>query len=721
MCLTYTRTAAANMRAAVFRRLATLATAREADLPGLLAGLGIAPVNERHIKNGRRLFAEALETPGGLRIQTIHAFCESVLRRFPLEANIAGHFELLQGAAETALLAQARRDVLDDVTSTDTQLAAAFEHVFVQVGEAGFDGLVAGILANRLALQSLIPVAAGPAGDFGPLYAAFGFDPAETEAAIAATIWPAGTVDGAVLRAMHAAAHAANTGVQAKGSTAGALDALSIADPGERADALMEAWLTDKGQPYAKIAVKDVVAQMAAFGEHYLSAAEHMALVRERLNTFRLAHRTRHAMVLARALIARIDALKQARGLLDFADLIDATVRLLSRRDVGAWVRYKLDTGIDHVLLDEAQDTGPQQWAVLRQLTEEIFDNSASANRRRTLFVVGDPKQSIYSFQGARPESFEEERRHYDKKARASGLELHHETFNASFRSGPDVLSATDAVFAMPQMMPGVAAEERGTAHMSLRQSAPGRVDVWPLIPKLSVPAEDDWTAVVQSETAPEVVLARQIATTVQDWIDTGFARAGDVLVLVRQRGPFVHALARELKERAIPAAGADRLNLLSHIAVQDLLALAAVVLQPADDLALAAFLKSPVFGFGDEDLLALSPGRKADETLLAALAASGEAYHRAAAARIHGWRAIADTVAVHDFFALILGRDGVRRDLVARLGHEAEDVLDEFLRAAADSERSGTASLDGFLAAMRDTRPTSSAKWIRRATRCAS
>jgi ATP-dependent helicase/nuclease subunit A len=371
---------------------------------------------------------------------------------------------------------------------------------------------------------------------------------------------------------------------------------------------------------------------------------------------------------------------------------------------MSAWVRYKLDAGIDHVLLDEAQDTSPAQWAVLRPLADELFE--ASGNRRRTLFVVGDPKQSIYSFQGARPESFDDQRRFYAAKAKNAGMLVHEVAFNASFRTGPTVLAGVDAVFEQEHVRTGLTRDNRGTVHESLRKTAPGRIDVWPSIQKQKADEPEDWISPAETGTAPEVELAGRIARTITDWCRSGFAKPGEILVLVRKRSGFVNALSRALKQSGIAVAGADRLNLADHIAVQDLLAIARIAQQPADDLSLAALMKSPLFDLNDDHLLSVAPKRAKGESLLDALAASGDAALSQVAATVHLWRNRADTVPVYEFYASILGAGGARRAFVQRFGEEVDDVLDEFLRATEDSERAGTRGLDAFVERMTATPP---------------
>src|SRR5690606_23350558 len=319
------------------------------------------------------------------------------------------------------------------------------------------------------------------------------------------------------------------------------------------------------------------------------------------------------------ALIAQYENLKRARGFLDFNDLIQRTVALLSRADVGPWVQYKLDRGIDHILIDEAQDTSPAQWDIVRKLAEEFFaGHGARDGVQRTIFAVGDEKQSIYSFQGAEPAAFSETGFAFEQVVPRNGGRFERIKLERSFRSTEDVLQAVDIVFGRPEVARGVTYYPEPVKHKAIRENAPGYVEVWSPLSPITVEEPDDWTQAVDHASAPAVRLAEVIADRIKRWLDTGDVlegkqrkiRAGDIMVLVRKRDRFVHALSRALKNRKIAVSGADRLRLTSHIAIKDLVALGRFLVQPHDDLSLAAVLKSPIFKLDETALFELAYGR---------------------------------------------------------------------------------------------------------------
>ena len=719
LCLTYTKAAAANMANRVFGTLAGWATLPDEGLAARIAEIEGGPADADTLRRARRLFAEALETPGGLKIQTIHAFCEAVLHQFPLEANIAGHFEMLDGDMEAALVAEARRELISGAASGhDETLADAFAEVLSLGNENGLDGLLSAIIGRREEIASFVAEIGGHDRSFSALFAEYGFTGAETVASIADAIWPDPYFNEALAAAI--GDRAARAGKKMAGEFAdGLAAACGQAEPRARLDALFPLFLKKEtggaveAKSATRIMAQGVAPHFPGFEEQFGRFADVLREACDRAALFEMLVATRAALVLADRLTAIYGRLKAARGLLDFNDLILRTASLLARHDAGAWVQYKLDRGIDHILLDEAQDTSPPQWAVIRALAEEFFaGRGAGEGRERTIFAVGDEKQSIYSFQGADPDAFDASRHDFERRAGDAHKRFEFVKLFQSFRSVADVLAAVDLVFAPQDVRSGVS-HDVDFRHEALRVAQPGEVELWPLVAPQAVEAPDDWTQAVDHAAAPAVVLAEAIGDTLKGWFAGGHrldgtgqpVGPGDVLVLVRKRDAFMHALSRALKNRDIPVAGADRLSLSGHIAVRDLMALGRVLLQPEDDLSLAALLKSPLFRLDEDALMALAAGRDAATSLIASLRAASatDATLAAIVDRLDRWASEAAGLAPFDFYARVLGRDGGRRQLIARLGNEASDVLDEFLSFCLATEQLGLGGLEALIALLEE------------------
>lgn len=718
LCLTYTRAAAAEMKGRVFDRLGAWVALDDAGLAAELEAIQGRRPDAAHLAFARTLFARALETPGGLKIQTIHAFCEALLHRFPLEANIAGHFELLDGEAQALLIAQARRGLLASaVQRGEGGAGEAVMRLLMVTGESGMERLLDEIVARRLEIARVLD-RFSPAADRRAAYrAAFGFGPDEGEADIAAAVWPLPGLTPQVLRTLAETLPEAGAkdlrrivlAALAAGSQAG--------DPMAMLDGLEECFLTSEGRPRktGKLFTAKAVAAMADIEERFGQACGHFLAQRDRLHLLREIESTIDVLAIADALIGRYETLKRERGFLDFEDLIDRTARLMMRTGASLWVRYKLDQGIDHILVDEAQDTSPAQWDVIRALADEFFAGDTAREEARTVFAVGDEKQSIYSFQGADPEGFADTRDHFARLTNEARRRFASVELQVSFRSTQAVLDAVDRVFAVERNRAGLTREGLPTRHVSLRAGAPGRVEVWDRVARPKTEREEDWTAPVDAVEEPALIVATRIAETIGGWLDTGETieatgapiTAGDILVLVRSRDSFVGALSRALKDRGVPVAGADRLRLTDHIAILDLIALGRVMLNSGDDLSLASLLKSPLFGMGEETLFALAHGRDG-ATLWSRLLAAGEndPKLRTIGAQLRRWSQMAPGLPVHEFYAHVLSACGGRARLVGRLGPETADVLDEFLALTLAAERTGPPALETFLNALEHQSP---------------
>ena len=425
--------------------------------------------------------------------------------------------------------------------------------------------------------------------------------------------------------------------------------------------------------------------------------------------------RTEALLHIATAAAANYRREKQERGLLDYDDLIDRTLAMLDKVSAG-WVHYKLDRGVDHVLIDEAQDTSPRQWDIVAHIISE-FTSGAGARDGvvRTVFAVGDEKQSIFSFQGAAPREFDLRRRALKKKFEDAGLKFDPVSFTYSFRSGPAILHAVDHVFREQDIYRSIHAVETGyPIHHALEDAGPGVIDLWDLAESDDRQDIEGWRAPFDgiATTSPEVKLARRIQAEIKSLVDSGTMtgskagrrrlRYGDMLVLVRRRGNAFDAVIQALKHAGIPVAGADRLKLTEHIAIIDLMNLADALLLPQDDLALAVALKSPLFGLNDDDLFKLAWERRGSLRSALAERAATDGRLRDALWRLEQCerRFVSDTP--FTFYAWLLGGDGGRARMLRRLGHEANDALDEFLELALNYERKAPASLQGFMAWLR-------------------
>jgi ATP-dependent helicase/nuclease subunit A len=719
LCITFTKAAAANMATRVYQVLKAWIALDDAALDAAMRDIGVVNIDAAKRARARRLFAAALETPGGLKVQTIHGFCTGLLQQFPFESNVAARFSVLEEREQKEMLERAILDVLlEAAAQPDTALGCALKCAVAAAADTTFRELVEEAAQRRDKFIRWIEAAGGIDGAIAQLAKALGIAPGDRLEAIEKEM-----VEGPHLPMTEWAGVAAlcRESSPHDQDQCARLTAALAADGAERIERYLDFFFTADREP-GKTLTKPLARKHPDLAGRLDLEQKRLEPLVARRNAVKCRDRTGALLAVAMPAIERYTAEKERRGLLDFADLIDKAHALLSSVHP-SWVHYKLDLGLDHVLVDEAQDTSEKQWAIIRALTAEFpVGFGARGLLARTVFAVGDEKQSIFSFQDAAPRLYEEMRRHFAKVYAVSEIAWRDVRLDFSFRSGENVLGAVDEVFGAPDIARSITADSGGMLrHQALPDAGPGLVEIWPLVEPDPVPEPEPWEAPFDDmpRTSPQAKLARKIAETVRDLVlaRTPVGRGhqplhfGDVLILVRQRGPLFEAILRALKNAGVPVAGADRLVLTEHIAVTDLMAFADALLLPQDDLSLAVALKSPLFGFDDDRLFELAWRRRGSlRAALAARSAQGadEAQDFADADALLSHAALrARRDSPFEFFAWVLGPLRGRRKIFARLGLEAADALDEFLELALEYERGEAPSLQGFLAWLRAAPPT--------------
>lgn len=720
LCLTFTKAAAAEMSNRLIRELGHWAASPDETLAAELAKtLERSPASEE-LAFARCLFAAVLDAPGGLKIMTIHAFCDRVLRRFPLEAGVPPSFTIFTDEERDSALREAIDAVLSEAASnTGGALGKALQIAVVHAGEDAFAGLLARALGEREHLAALIRHQMDAddvfAGVERTLRAALGVGADDTSTSLQREM--AAVLSDAQL------AHAVemlSAGAKTDQNTATAMARARATDGEARIEAFTTAFLTSKAEPRKRLFTKAIREAHPSLADALEAARDTFAALHIKLRAAHIATASAALLQLADAVMRRYDEAKARANALDFDTLIAKTAELFARSDASAWVLYRLDADLTHILVDEAQDTSPAQWALIRALTDEFFTGEGADERPRTLFAVGDEKQSIYSFQGAEPRRFAEAGRDFSGRARAVGDAWHQAPLTLSFRSTRAVLGAVDLVFADPARTPGLSAEAAAAAkvsHDAHRAEDGGLVELW----DTEIPDERDsasaWEPFAEEAGAPPpaVQLANRIAQQIRHWLDAGEmlvsknrpVQAGDILILVKKRNPFAAPMVKALKEQGIPVAGADRLRLTEQLAVMDLMVLGDVLLLPQDDLSLATLLKSPAFAFTDDDLFTIGYDRPG--TLWAALlfrADDGDARAAEAVAQLERWRDEAVNAKPFEFYMARLENDGLRNALISRLGPEAADAIGEFLNLALQYEAGAAPTLQGFLHWLRISAP---------------
>ncbi|MEO0550624.1 MAG: double-strand break repair helicase AddA [Pseudomonadota bacterium] len=734
LCVTYTKAAANEMLSRLFDRLGGWSIADDDTLRRKLAeleGREAASYSIEELKEARALFARALETPGGLRIETIHAFCARILRRFPLEAGVSPGFREIEDAEADALWRSVLSTHLQDAADAHPEALATISEA------AGGRGANAALEALKYKRQDIAAFARtvrdDPEAISARVRAALGAG-SETSLELMQRVMGPDLPKG-VIAALPDRLRRHPKAAQKDKTLAHAIEiACSDAPAEEKWATYVAAFRTQKDwaktNPYSAAHKGDAdFAALFQVKDGWGSEIERLYAAYEAIRTAKVAEQTIALMVLGLPMVEAYAREKAMRAALDFDDLIERTRALLTATDAAQWVLYKLDGGLTHVLLDEAQDTSPPQWTLINALVQE-FQSGAGRERQaepRTQFVVGDPKQSIYSFQGADQQHFEAERLGFVRREEAVREAVNLPEMSMSFRSSPDVLTFVDEVLARVPIFrdavdPLPPREADLPPHDPRRANQPGRVELWPLcMPEAREETTSDWTAPTDHvpENAPVRQLASEVARDVKAMIDRGESiwvegsdrswrrkaiEPQDVLILVRKRGALFNALIESLKSEDLPVAGADRLRLIDNLGVQDCLNLIRFALQPADDLTLAEILRGPFCNLVDDDhhLYVLAHGRARGESLWDRLEASeGDLF--AAARSFCGGLIEQRHQSAFDFLSSVLNtrlRDVSGWDqLLRRLGEPVRDPVQALLDRALGHDMREAASLQTFLA----------------------
>jgi ATP-dependent helicase/nuclease subunit A len=703
LCLTYTKAAAAEMASRLFARLGEWALLPDRGLTGKLLEIGAGSPDADALRKARRLFAQALETPGGLKIQTIHSFCQTVLSRFPVEAGVPPRFAVLDERSAAELMRAARHAVLERAGAGEEPLEQAVavlasrahdgrfgEILDLAIGQADRLGRLTGNDAQRffarVRRQLDIGMGEGESSVLAQFCGELARERGECER-IARWLSDGNKSDRD--------AGACFTAFLESGMAPGAFEQLRTV------------FYTKGNELRVNAVTKTWASKNPALAALLQALGGRVERAEQRRRAAITASLTEAVVTVALAVLGEYRRMKRERAVLDYDDLILSTLALLDKSHAAHWVLYKLDGGLDHILVDEAQDTSPQQWSIVVKLAEEFFSGIGARERARprTLFAVGDEKQSIFSFQGADPEAFGRHLHLFKARAEQAGLAFADLRPTVSRRSATSVLDFVDAVFASEAARDGLTSSGGAIRHDPHRKEL-GRVEVWPSVKAEKVEERDLWKPVDEPlpQSAP-MILAAKLAKRIRGWLDAGATlpesgkpiRPGDIMILVRRRNEFAREMIRKLMEHGVPVAGADRMVLMDQIAIADLVVLGRFALLPEDDLTLAALLRSPLIDLSEDELLNL--GAEREGRLWAALRKRKD--ERPEFARAHAFladiRAQADFVVPFEFYGRALSK-GLRRKLVARMGAEGADAIDEFLALALAYESAHPPSLEGFL-----------------------
>lgn len=719
LCITFTKAAAAQMSLRINQKLAEWTGLSDPALEAELVKLLGYKVDQKLLTKARQLFAQVIDCPGGLKIQTIHSFCQSLLKRFPLEAGVSPQFEAIDEQNAAKIISDAKRELYRKANNPFYEdLYWALNHLNQKIGEDAVNGLLFDLLNKRAQLKE--PFAAFTVrktlqkqiADYLKIDAESSISQAEHDFIHD----PYFDEDGfrQLVTAIDQYGSQSNR-AKLQETLIPFLEKNASDRTADDIEALSAFLLTAKKEIPKRLPFVKAVSTNFIRGEEIVrNEQERLLRFLEKIKKIEILEDSSALLLLSREFIQLYTEAKLQQGALDFEDLILYARDLLKHGSV-PWVLYKLDGGLDHLLVDEAQDTNPIQWELIEALTQEFFAGTGiDYENLRTLFVVGDEKQSIYSFQGADAQKFNLMLQYFREQAARVEHPFKSIDMDVSFRSAPAILKFVDAVFEDPLISKGVVADlSKKITHNSFRQEYPSLVELWPLVPTLEDSEIVPWVSplTIQDEMRGEIKLSRQIAKTIKDWLlnketirGNQPVQAGDIMILLRKRGSMMSSLVSALKQYEVPVAGVDKMNLTEQLIIEDLLCVLRFILLPQDDLNLACLLKTPLIGLDEETLFKLSYKRKA--SLWHSLQSTRELTPKVE--KTYNWLIAllteADFDTPYEVLSDILNKpcpnntqSGLKA-LRTRLGDEALDPLEELLSASLRYEMSHEPTLQGFV-----------------------
>ena len=699
LCLTYTKAAAVEMNSRISERLSKWAVITDGklneELENLLGKIEDDTKFAEIAARARTLFATMLDVAGGMKIQTIHSFCQEILKRFPLEAGISPYFSVMDdAAAQEALDTVCSRLILNVEQCPDTPQGKAIAYLTAHIKEFKFPDLLKTLAVNRNRLIKVLETCNGTDNFLHCLRQAMGFK-SEAEIAPDENNFAARLPWAEIKKITEALAKSTKTDIKVA-------DKLKSVMAHFDYGVYKSAFLGKDGDIKSKLACNDAVKIYPEIVERMTELALELQKFEDYKAKAELYRSTKAVMLIAADLANGYQTYKRQNARLDYEDLIVITSELLQKSNVAEWVLFKLDGGISHVLIDEAQDTSPNQWAIIKAVTDEFFAGSGQKDDNRTVFAVGDRKQSIYSFQGADPAEFERMRQHFASKSR----NFCNVNLSVSFRSVSAVLETVNHLFSIEEAKPGVVLDNQEVKHLPYRIGEGGKVELWPLEEGDEEDKDNDVFQLPtqrQTRQSASSKLAKTIAEKIKSMVEGHEIlqskhrplRYGDFMVLVQRRNSFVEDFVKACKSARVNICGADKLRLLSQIAVQDLISLGRFLLLPEDDLSLAEVLKSPLFGLNDDDLFTLCYNR-GKVSLWYKL--KNNPNYSAVAEVLTDLLNKADYCRPFELFNYVLGPLKGRRKFVARLGTEAEDAIDEFINLTLAFEEEHVPDLQSFI-----------------------
>ena len=748
LCLTFTKVAAAEMQSRINSELAKWILCDNVELRKKLTALSGDFPTENELKRARILFVKILDEESKIKVQTIHSFCQTLIKIFPFEAKVKPNFEVLESNQEKLLLKTAQKEVLKKALVNE-KLKKLVQETNAKLHEESFSGLVANLLNKKEQLNSLKEKFFGIENIIAEIFKNFGVGNEDGNAkkqilkqvqdddarnaldddarnaldddAGNALDDDAGNVLGQTQRFRHPELvsgsihifqkfaaqinHKSHLKLAFELENSGLISNIKLATAIrnflknitlENFSDYKSAFFTQEGNP--RKLTKNIAANLE-LTSIFSDCCQLINDFSDQINSLKIANDSALLLRFVDHILENYSQLKKQNSVLDYNDLIVETNRLLANPDFSNWVKLKMDSSFDHILIDESQDTNHQQWNIIKALSEDFFTGLSSSNKSRSIFIVGDEKQSIYSFQGAEPNISAEIFAHFAEKL---GNNLKKIELNNSFRSQAKILQAVDDVFSKEERKKAISKVSEFQAHKPIREGL-GKVEIWPQIQKEKTEKKEisfEWKIDFSKDETQEEeeILAEIIARKIHLKVDSKSANYGDFMILLRNRtNGFDKALAKFFHQYQIPFTSVSKIKFSENILIQDLLSAAKFVLLPRDDLNLACLLKSPIFAISEEELFEICQFKNERETTIFNILGQLEKF-REIKNNLDELITKSQQLNCFEFFYFLLHQKNHQQNFLATFGHENLEILDKLLLSVFDFCQNFSPNLQKYL-----------------------
>lgn len=664
LCLTFTNAAAGEMKERIASSLSDWANTTPLELKEKLRSTLGRNCTKKELEQAQSLYGKYLNSDEKINVQTIHSFCQKLLKKFPLEAGISPSFAIIDEIKSYQILKQIKNELLSKnaLLPINDYLNSNFHEVII-------DEIISEIVQNKIKF-------------FNSNYK---YECIKSESQ-------------EIIESM-----SSFSSLEWKNIASISL-IQDIVGLNQTPEQIKKFFLTDSGQKRKKIVPQKIIKTGSNLYSDLETIQDQVFILDQKEKTKQLELHSKLLSMLGSAILAEYEKYKSKKGLLDYDDLIIYSSKLLKASDAKEWVLYKLDGGIDHLLVDEAQDTSFNQWQIIEALIEEFYSgDSKEIKQERTVFVVGDEKQSIFSFQGADVSSFARMNSALKNRMQYGGKHFIDLQLEISYRSAKEILDGVHIVFDnICRKMPGLFNEniKQLSAH---RNKHSGSIEIWPLCSSEET-SNDFWPISTIAETkTSQIILAETISSFIKEQLlskrilpATGKEIApNDFMILFRTRDELTNEVIHALKKDNIEVTGLDRISLCDNLAVMDLISVAKFVLNPCDDLNLCSLLKSPIFGLSEKEIYEISINRQ--ENSVWKILQSNNKYS-SLNKKLQNFIDLYQVSHIGNFFQYIVDVLDYRRLLNSSCEPDSNDAIDELLYTCNNFYKQNNSSIQHFI-----------------------